>query len=109
MIFSEVVQTPLSYNHKAFILSTLSPPFIFRYSDFMQTLTHTTIRVSDRALRKGVVLLDIEEYRKLQMQSVPEIYLTGKAAEEADRLVEEGMREYREGKAIKLNSLKDLR
>jgi hypothetical protein len=75
----------------------------------MQTLTQTTIQVSDRALRKGVVLLDIDEYRKLQAQSVPTVYLTGKKALEADRLVEEGLREYREGKMTKLNSLKDLR
>ncbi len=75
----------------------------------MQTLTQTTIHISDRALHKGVVLLDVDEYRKLQMSSVPEIYLTGEAALEADRLVEEGMREYRSGKMTRLTSLKDLR
>jgi hypothetical protein len=73
----------------------------------MQTITQTTIQVSDRALRKGVVLLDIDEYRKLQMQAVPTVYLAGKKALEADRLVEEGIREYKEGKMIKASSLKE--
>jgi hypothetical protein len=75
----------------------------------MQTLTQTTIQVSDRALKKGVVLLDIEEYRKLKMQSVPEVYLTGREAIAADRLVTEGLKEYQSGKTTKISSLKDLR
>ncbi len=89
-------------------LSSLSRLLKIVHNTLMQTLTQTTIQVSDRALRKGVVLLDIDEYRKLQMQNVPTVYLTGKKALEADRLVEEGLREYREGKMTKLNSLKDL-
>ena len=56
----------------------------------------------------GVVILSVAEYRRLCERAVPEYYLTGKAAEEADRLVEEGLREYKEGKTKKLRSLADL-
>lgn len=73
----------------------------------MQNLTQTTIQISDSALRKGVVLLGIEEYRNLQTQTAPTIYLTGKKAAEADRLVEEGLREYQGGKMIQASSLRE--
>ena len=56
----------------------------------------------------GVVLLPVREYRRLIVQSVPTYYLTGKAAEEVDALVREGLKEQREGKTRKIKSLADL-
>jgi hypothetical protein len=54
------------------------------------------------------VLLDLEEYQKLQKRIVPVYHLKGKEAEELDKLVEEGLKEYKEGKCITLKSLSDL-
>lgn len=51
---------------------------------------------------KKVVDIDFETQKK----NAPTYYLKGKAAEEADRMVEEGLREYNEGKAIKAPSFK---
>ena len=55
--------------------------------------------------QKGVVILPIREYQKLLERAVPTYYLTGKAARDLDRLVDEGLKEYREGKTIKAESL----
>lgn len=71
--------------------------------------TRTTIKVSQKALKKGVVVLDLEEYRKLQKEALPTYYLTGKAAEKLDREVGQALREHREGKTRRINSLRDLR
>jgi hypothetical protein len=66
-----------------------------------------TITISKRKIREtdGVVVLPVDEYRRLLEQSVPEYYLTGKEAEELDQLVEDGLREYQEGKTIVASSL----
>jgi hypothetical protein len=39
---------------------------------------------------------------------VPTYYLSGEEAEDLDRLVEEGLKEYREGRTKKIGSLADL-
>ena len=71
-------------------------------------MTSITLR-KDRVERsKGVVVLPLREYHRLLVRAVPTYYLTGKAAERVDRLVEEGLREYRAGKTRKIRSLKDL-
>lgn len=75
----------------------------------MRTLTASTINISRQALKKGVVLLDLEEYNRQQTHFVPTYYLSGKAALEADQLVEEGLREHQEGKTTRIDSLADLR
>lgn len=67
-----------------------------------------TIQKSKIQKEGGVVILSLKEYQKLQEQAVPTYYLTGKAAEQADKLVEEGLKAYREGKTKKLRSLADL-
>ena len=56
----------------------------------------------------GVVILPLSEYKRLLDNSVPTYYLSGKAALEADKMVEEGLREYHAGKTRKLKSLADL-
>ena len=69
-----------------------------------------TITLTKRKImrEKGVVILSIEEYRRLQERAVPEYFLTGKAARDLDKLVEEGLREYKAGKCRKISSLADL-
>ncbi len=74
----------------------------------MQKVSSTTIKISDQALKKGVVLVDLKEYRNLQERSVPTYYLSGKKALALDRLVEQGLKEHREGKTRKISSLADL-
>ena len=55
----------------------------------------------------GVVVLPLKEYHRLLEKSAPTYYLTGKAAERLDKLVEEGLKEYSEGRTITAPSLKD--
>ena len=68
-----------------------------------------TVTVSKTKIEreKGVVILPIEEYKKLLERSVPTYYLAGKEATNLDKLVEEGLKEYRSGRIIKAASLKD--
>ena len=73
-----------------------------------------TISISKRKIREtdGIVVLPVAEYRRLLEQNVPEYYLTGKEADELDRLVEEleeSRVELRNGKGKLLRSLKNLR
>ncbi len=69
-----------------------------------------SVTISKNKIRKegGVVVLPIEEYERLTKRAVPEYYLAGKAAENLDKLVKEGMRDYELGKCKKLKSLADL-
>ncbi|MDO8728768.1 MAG: hypothetical protein Q7K26_02630 [bacterium] len=66
-----------------------------------------TITISKNKIRKegGVVVLSLSEYRKLFEQVVPTYYLKGKDAKNLDKLVERGLKEYREGKVITAESL----
>ncbi|MBM3261161.1 hypothetical protein FJY93_01955 [Candidatus Kaiserbacteria bacterium] len=70
----------------------------------------TTITLSQKTVRqqKGVVVLPVEEYQRLLAAAVPTHYLTGKAATKLDKLVADGLREYREGKTRVIKSLADL-
>lgn len=69
--------------------------------------TQSAIAVSRARVvkKKGVVILDLEEYEKLRARSVPTYYLTGKAAERLDKVAEEGLREYERGETIEADSL----
>ena len=69
----------------------------------------TIIKISPAALKKGVVVLDIDTYKKLQEAAAPTYCLTGRKAKALDMLVKEGLKEYRSGKARPVKSLKDLR
>ena len=77
------------------------------YFSDMKTLTPPTTKISDQALKKGVALVDLAEYRRLQQAAAPTYYLTGKAAEDLDREVEEALRESREGKTIQASSIRE--
>jgi hypothetical protein len=70
----------------------------------MSSITVTKNRIQKTG---GVVILPIAEYNELTRRAVPEYYLTGKKAAALDKLVEEGLKEYRAGKAIKASSLKE--
>ena len=68
-----------------------------------------TVTINREQIEKqgGVVILSLKEYQKLCERAVPIYYLKGKKAEELDRLVEEGLREYERGEAIEAASLKE--
>jgi len=72
--------------------------------------TQSAIAVSRARIvkKKGVVILDLEEYEKLRARAVPTYYLTGKAAERLDKVAEKGLKEYRAGKCRSITSLADL-
>lgn len=53
----------------------------------------------------GVVILSLQEYRKLAERALPHYYMTGNAAKKLDASIEEGLRDYREGRTIRARSL----
>ncbi len=72
--------------------------------------TKDSIIISRKTVQKygGVVVLPIREYKDLQERAVPTYQLYGKEAEELDKLVEEGLRDYKAGRCKKIKSLADL-
>ncbi|MFH1968088.1 MAG: hypothetical protein ABIJ84_01740 [bacterium] len=68
----------------------------------MATITIPKIKIRKEG---GVVILPIKEYQKLCERAVPAYYLKGQEAEKLDKLVEEGLREYRQGKCISAKSV----
>ena len=74
----------------------------------MDKKSQKNIVLTPELIKDGVVILPLEEYQKLCKRAVPTYYLSGKEAEELDKLVEEGLREYREGKCKSIESLADL-
>ncbi|MEK7146820.1 MAG: hypothetical protein AAB772_01030 [Patescibacteria group bacterium] len=67
-----------------------------------------TITIQKEKIEKqsGVVILPLKEYRLLIAKVAPTYYLAGKKAKKLDKLVEEGLSEYKRGKTIKASSLK---
>ena len=72
-----------------------------------KVLENQIVKISRDALKRGVVILDLEEYKKLAEREIPTYHLKGKAAKELDKLVREGLREYETGETIKASSLKE--
>ena len=72
------------------------------YNACMSTITLSQTKITKQ---KGVVVLPVKEYQRLLSAAVPTHYLTGKAASRLDKLVENGLREHREGKTINADSL----
>jgi len=58
--------------------------------------------------QKGVVVLSLKEYQTLCEKAMPVYCLSGKEAEEVDKLAESGLKEYRAGKCRTIKSLADL-
>ena len=75
----------------------------------MKIVKEQIIKIPEKALKRGVVVLDLKEYQELLERAVPVYYLKGKRARDLDRIVEEGEKEYRKGKLKPLKSLADLR
>lgn len=69
-----------------------------------------SIVISKEKIRQegGIVVLPLKEYQKLYKRAVPTYYLKGKEAKKLDKLVEEGLEEYRKGKCKEIKSLADL-
>lgn len=67
-----------------------------------------SILISEKTVQRrgGVVVLPVKEYKKLLEKAIPTYYLPGREAEKLDKLVEQGLREYKEGKTIDADSLK---
>ena len=64
------------------------------------------IKKAQVAKDRGVVVLPIGEYERLvRAAAIPDVYLTGKAATDLDKLVEEGLREYQAGRTRTASSL----
>ena len=68
------------------------------------TITRGPIQVG----KEPVVILSLKEYQKLCERVYPTYQLKGKAATDLDKLVKEGMKEYRAGKCKTIKSLADL-
>ena len=68
-------------------------------------MTTTALLKAAVKKQKGVVVLPVEEYQRLLAAAVPTYYLKGKAATRLDKLVENSLREYREGKTVTASSL----
>ena len=73
-------------------------------------ITKNSISISKKTVRKegGVVILLLREYEELRERAIPTYYLEGKEAEELDKLVEEGLEDYKKGRCKTIKSLKDL-
>jgi len=69
----------------------------------------SALKISKRKIKKegGVVILSLEEYQKLLERSVPTYYLREKDAANLDKLVNEGLNEYRAGKTLRASSVKE--
>lgn len=69
-----------------------------------------SITISREAVKKtgGFVILPLKEYEKLRERTIPTYYLYGREAKELDKLVEEGLEEYRKGRCKEIKSLADL-
>ena len=74
----------------------------------MATLSKNLILPKEMLENEGVVVLPLKKYEELRRQAIPTYYLEGKEAKEADKLVKEGLKEYRAGKCKKIKSLADL-
>ena len=70
--------------------------------------TATLNRLRKTAIKsRGSITLPIKTYRQLLDAAIPTYYLTGKEATDLDKLVEEGLREYAEGKTITARSISE--
>ncbi len=67
------------------------------------------ITISRETVRKkgGIVILPLGEYERLKRIAMPTYQLKGKAAEKLDKLVDEGLRDYKEGRTIRAPSLRE--
>lgn len=71
--------------------------------------SNNLITISKRNIRRqgGFVILPLREYEELREKAIPTYCMEGKEAEELDKLVEEGLKDYRDGKTIKASSMRN--
>lgn len=74
----------------------------------MRSTNQQAINISNEALKKGIVIMDLKSYRRMAAASVPTVQLHGKAAKDLDKLVEDGLMDYYSGKATEITSSADL-
>lgn len=55
-----------------------------------------------------LVIIPRKEYEKMKAQMIPTFYLKGKEADKLDKLVKDGLKDYRDGKCKTIKSLADL-
>ena len=88
-------------------------PFLFALGKsrlwYNRLMANITISKKDVQKKDGVVVLSLKEYQRLLKAAAPTEYLTGKAAEDLDKLYDEGMKDYKAGRTRKIRSLADLR
>jgi hypothetical protein len=73
---------------------------------------NNSITISKKTIQRqgGFVILPLRKYEELlREKAIPTYYLKGKEAEELDKLVEEGLEDYRKGKCKTIKSLADLK
>ena len=73
----------------------------------IMNMTAITIGKEEIMRKMGVVVLPVKEYERLLAKQVPEYFLTGKAARDLDKLVEEGLRDYATGKTTTASSIEE--
>jgi len=56
----------------------------------------------------GIVILPLREYKKLYERAIPTYYLKGKEIKRLDKLIKEGLKDYKKGKCKTIKSLTDL-
>lgn len=71
----------------------------------MVNITISRVKIEKQ---KGMVVLPVEEYKKLLERSAPTYYLSGGTAKKLDNLVKEGLEDYRTGRTKRIKSLTDL-
>jgi len=75
----------------------------------MPELRNRHITITADALKKGVVIMDLKSYQEMTKPPyVRTVQLHGKKAEDLDKLVNEGLKEYYSGKAKEITSSRDL-
>lgn len=70
----------------------------------MNTITIAKEKIKNEG---GIVILPLKEYQKLREMATPTYYLTGKAADNLDKLVKDGLKNYERGETISAPSLKE--
>ena len=69
-----------------------------------------TITINKKEVEKGhgMIVLSLKQYWKLLRDAAPTEYLKGKAAKDLDKLVIQGLKDYKAGKTRRIKSLADL-
>jgi hypothetical protein len=71
----------------------------------MNTITIAKKKIESE---KGVVLLSLKEYKRIIDAAVPVEYLPKREIARLNKIGKQAMKEYKAGKAIKINSFADL-